>query len=164
MKCLLVCLCSQSLSLKCRWLDQKFKETNAICLGLLHIMGGDFTEEMRNIPAFPEGLYTQTSNAAGDDKAWFMLQVLEEILELFNEDLDSVTWEEIRLEHFLSVLDTQKEGLKSCIVTKKKKSKKLQMYFKRLENHILKEMGYSAKAWELIRKVVRRHLNRLDVI
>lgn len=44
-----------------------------------------------------------------------MLQVLEEIMELFNEDLDSVTWEEIRLEHFLSVLDTQKEGLKSCV-------------------------------------------------
>ncbi|MED6253370.1 hypothetical protein ATANTOWER_027769, partial [Ataeniobius toweri] len=44
----------------------------------------------------------------------------------------------------------------------KKKNTKLHLYFKRLSNEILKKMGHSAEAWELIRKEIKDHLIRAD--
>ncbi|KAM3592259.1 uncharacterized protein V6R79_015601 [Siganus canaliculatus] len=46
----------------------------------------------------------------------------------------------------------------------KKKNKKLHMHFKGLSNRILKEMGHSAEAWELIREQIEFHLMRIDLL
>lgn len=49
-----------------------------------------------------------------DDTIWFILQTLDKIAELFDGELDSV-WNEKKVEIFLSVLNSQSDGLQSCV-------------------------------------------------
>ncbi|KAM4624577.1 interferon phi 4 [Polymixia lowei] len=136
--CFFLTLHNEDLSLSCRWMDHKFRQFSKSSLDLLDMMPMD--------------------------QLGFIVQTLEEIIDLFNEDLDHVTWEESRLDNFLNVLSQQMDGMRSCIVTQKKKSKKLHMYFKRLSRQVLERMDHSAEAWEQIRKEIRKHLCRVDLL
>uniref|UniRef100_A0A4W5K8V7 Uncharacterized protein n=1 Tax=Hucho hucho TaxID=62062 RepID=A0A4W5K8V7_9TELE len=146
-----------------RWMDDhKFIQHSETLMNLLNIMGGEFTTDSVDIP-FPEDLYKQAEYLPTDDTVWFILQTLDKIAELFDGELDSV-WDEKKVEIFLNVLTSQSDGLQSCVTAQKKKNNNLQMYFKRLNNHVLKRMAYSAHAWELVRKEVRTHLLRLVLL
>ncbi|XP_035603508.1 interferon phi 4 isoform X1 [Oncorhynchus keta] len=160
--CLLLTLCN-GFSVGCRWMDDhKFLQHSETLMNLLNIMGGEFTTDSVDIP-FPEDLYEQAEHLPTDDTIWFILQTLDKIAELFDGELHSV-WDEKKVEIFLNVLTSQSDGLQSCVRAQKKNSKNLQMYFKRLNNHVLKRMAYSAHAWELVRKEVRTHLRRLVLL
>ncbi|KAM9336939.1 interferon a3-like [Symphorus nematophorus] len=170
---LLVCLLSASLysaasSLSCSWMDHKFSQHSVESLDLLDTMANNSTNttedaEAEDTVTFPNELYNQASTASTEDKLSFTVQVLNEMTVLFEEDHSSASWEENTMDNFVNVVTRQADGLLSCIGSHgRKKNKKLQMYFKRLSSHILKKMGHSAAAWELIRKEIRIHLMRAD--
>uniref|UniRef100_A0A668ADP1 Interferon a3-like n=1 Tax=Myripristis murdjan TaxID=586833 RepID=A0A668ADP1_9TELE len=128
--CLCLTLCGQGLSLGCRWMDHKFSQQSKSALDELRTMGGNYTQNSSGVD-FPTGLYEQA-----EDRLNFMAQVLEEVVHLFEEDWDSMPWPETTVNNFLSVVNQQEEGVRSCIVNQGKKSKKLHMYFKRLSRHL----------------------------
>ncbi|XP_029934219.1 interferon phi 4 [Myripristis murdjan] len=161
--CLCLTLCGQGLSLGCRWMDHKFSQQSKSALDELRTMGGNYTQNSSGVD-FPTGLYEQASQASAEDRLNFMAQVLEEVVHLFEEDWDSMPWPETTVNNFLSVVNQQEEGVRSCIVNQGKKSKKLHMYFKRLSRHVLKDMGHSSEAWELMRKEIEAHLLRIDIL
>ncbi|KAM6896958.1 interferon a3-like [Xenentodon cancila] len=165
--CLLLCLYSPDSSLGCRWANHKFRQYSENSLDLLEMMVNNSTntteDAEENTVAFPHHLYNQASTASADDKLAFTVQVLKEVSALFEEDDSSSSWEERTVENFLNVVNRQADELHSCIRSPgHKKNTKLHMYFKRLTNHILKKMGHSAAAWELIRQEIKAHLLRAD--
>ncbi|XP_035469301.1 interferon a3-like [Scophthalmus maximus] len=168
---LFVCLClglySAGSALSCRWMDHKFRQYSENSLDLLRTMAHNSTNsteeaEVEETVAFPNDLYSQASKASAEDRLGFTVQVLDEVVVLFEEDHSSASWEERGVENFLNVVTQLADGLRSCLKSHshKKKSKKLQMYFKRLSRHILERMNHSAESWELIRMEIQSHLLR----
>ncbi|KAM3591935.1 uncharacterized protein V6R79_009686 [Siganus canaliculatus] len=143
-------------SLSCKWMDDKFRDFSEKYLKLLHSMANNSTNSTEDSETFPEELYSRAFNAS----------ILTETVVLFEEDRSSASWEEKTMDKFLMDVTRQAEGLCSCIGSHghKKKNKKLHMHFKGLSNRILKEMGHSAEAWELIRKQIETHLMRVDLL
>ncbi|XP_030610770.1 interferon a3-like [Archocentrus centrarchus] len=162
--CLFLGLFSAGSSLSCRWMDHKFKQHNEETLNLLDAMANNSTNstELEDTVVFPNHLYRQASKASAEEKLAFTAQILEEVAALFEEDHSSASWEESTVRNLLNIVNKQAEELRSCIGSHKKKNKKLRMYFKRLSHHILKQMGHSAEAWELIRKETKDHLMRAE--
>uniref|UniRef100_A0A8D3C6U8 Interferon a3-like n=1 Tax=Scophthalmus maximus TaxID=52904 RepID=A0A8D3C6U8_SCOMX len=149
-------------ALSCRWMDHKFRQYSENSLDLLRTMAHNSTNsteeaEVEETVAFPNDLYSQASKASAEDRLGFTVQVLDEVVVLFEEDHSSASWEERGVENFLNVVTQLADGLRSCVRSHshKKKSKKLQMYFKRLSRHIL-----DAESWELIRMEIQSHLLR----
>uniref|UniRef100_A0A3Q1HPD8 Uncharacterized protein n=1 Tax=Anabas testudineus TaxID=64144 RepID=A0A3Q1HPD8_ANATE len=156
--CLFVALYTSGSSLRCRWMDHKFRQCSENSLNLLETMANNSTNTTEDAEVtFPKDLYSQASKASAEDKLVFTVQVLEEVSVLFEEDHSSASWEKSTVEHFLSVVTRQAEGLRSCIGSHKK-NKKLHMYFKRLSRHVLE----GKVTWELIRKEIQTHLLRID--
>ncbi|XP_034425782.1 interferon a3-like [Hippoglossus hippoglossus] len=154
-------------ALSCRWMDQKFKQLSENSLDLLEMMAHNSTNSTEDVEvSFPEDLYSQKSKASDEDKLALTVQVLEEVVLLFEEDHRAASWGERRLDDFLNVMSRQADGLRSCIVSHihKKKNKKLRMYFKRLSRHLLHRLDYTAESWELIRKQIESHLMRSDLL
>ncbi|XP_040885106.1 interferon a3-like [Toxotes jaculatrix] len=166
--CLFLGLCSAGSSLSCRWMDHKFRQYSENSLDLLNTMANNSTNttedaEVEDTVAFPNNLYSQASEASAKDKLGFTVQVLEEMVTLFEQDHSSASWEESTLDNFLNIVTQQADGLRSCIGSHShKKNKKLHMYFKRLSQHVLEQKSRSAEAWELIRKEIKSHLIRAD--
>nr|CAT03224.1 interferon [Sparus aurata] len=166
--CLSLSLYSAGSSLSCRWItDGKFRQHSENYLELLDTMANNSTnstedDEVKN--TFPDHLYSQASKASAEDKLAFTAQVLNETSVLFEEDHSSASWEENTVENFVNVVTQQADELRSCIGSHghKKKNKKPHMYFQRLSSHVLKRMGHSAEAWELIRGEVKVHLMRAN--
>ncbi|XP_055360630.1 interferon a3-like [Betta splendens] len=162
--CLLAAAFSTGSSLRCKWMDHKFRQCSENCLNLLETMANNSTNTTGHAAVtFPTDLYSQASKASAEDKVGFTVQVLEEVVVLFEEDHSSASWEQVTVENFLSVVTRQAEGLRSCTGSHKK-NKKLQMYFKRLSRHVLEQMDHSAESWELIRKQIKTHLMRTDLL
>ncbi|XP_035997592.1 interferon a3-like [Fundulus heteroclitus] len=162
----LFCACSP---LSCRWMDHKFRQYSENALNLLDVMannGTNSTEDGEQThEAFPYHLYSQASKASAEGKLSFTVHILREVSALFEEDYSSSSWQEITVEHFLNVVNKQADELHSCIGAPghmKKRNTKLHLYFKRLSNEILKQMGHSAESWELIRREIKVHLIRAD--
>uniref|UniRef100_A0AAZ1Y0E0 Uncharacterized protein n=1 Tax=Oreochromis aureus TaxID=47969 RepID=A0AAZ1Y0E0_OREAU len=148
--CLFLALSTEGSSLSCRWMDHKFRQHNEETLNLLDTMVSNYFTLVT--VAFPNHLYRQA-----EDKLVFTVQVLEEVAALFEEDHSSASWEDGTVRNFLNIVNKQAKELHSCV-----SSLSLHMYFKRLSHHILKEMGHSAEAWEVIRKETKAHLMRAE--
>nr|QPF15786.1 Ifn1a protein [Chaunax abei] len=167
-----VCLClglySAGAFPSCRWMDHRFRLYSENSLGLLDMMASNSTNTtedaaVEDTVVFPNNLYSQASNSSAEDKLGFTVQILEETSALFEEDHSSASWEENTMENFINIVTRQADGLRSCIGRHgHKKNKKLQKYFKRLSSHVLKTMGHSAEAWELIRKEIKTHLMKAN--
>uniref|UniRef100_A0A668U0S0 Interferon n=1 Tax=Oreochromis aureus TaxID=47969 RepID=A0A668U0S0_OREAU len=157
--CLFLALSTEGSSLSCRWMDHKFRQHNEETLNLLDTMAKNVTNttEVEVTVAFPNHLYRQVSKSSAEDKLAFTVQVLEEVAVLFEEDHSSASWEHSTVRNFLNIVNKQAKELHSCV-----SSLSLHMYFKRLSHHILKEMGHSAEAWEVIRKETKAHLMRAE--
>uniref|UniRef100_A0A3P8RAU3 Uncharacterized protein n=2 Tax=Astatotilapia calliptera TaxID=8154 RepID=A0A3P8RAU3_ASTCA len=148
--CLFLTLSTESSSLSCRWMDHKFRQHNEETLNLLDTMVSVLI-----------GLYLIFFFFQAEDKLAFTVQILEEVAALFEEDHSSASWEDSTVRNLLNIVNKQAEELHSC-VSSLSKTTKLHMYFKRLSHHILKEMGHSAEAWEVIRKETKAHLMRAE--
>ncbi|XP_033975680.1 interferon a3-like [Trematomus bernacchii] len=168
--CLSLSLWTSASSLSCRWMQHKFQQFSKNSLVLIDSMGNNSTNTTNTTVdarvGFPNHLYNQASKASAEDKLSFTVQILEEMVVLFEEDNSKASWEEIREENFLQVVTQVADGLRSCIGSHsyKRKNKKIQMYFKRLSSHVLEQMDNSAQAWELIRKEMKTHLVRADLL
>uniref|UniRef100_A0A3Q1HPS8 Uncharacterized protein n=1 Tax=Anabas testudineus TaxID=64144 RepID=A0A3Q1HPS8_ANATE len=164
--CLFVALYTSGSSLRCRWMDHKFRQCSENSLNLLETMANNSTNTTEDAEVtFPKDLYSQASKASAEDKLVFTVQVLEEVSVLFEEDHSSASWEKSTVEHFLSVV-TRQMDLKMIFplffqIGSHKKNKKLHMYFKRLSRTRPGGKGHAA-AWELIRKEIQTHLLRID--
>uniref|UniRef100_A0A3Q3X9D9 Uncharacterized protein n=1 Tax=Mola mola TaxID=94237 RepID=A0A3Q3X9D9_MOLML len=167
--CLSLSVCTEGSPLGCRWMDHRFTQYSQVCLDLLDAMAQNSTNSSteateEDTVAFPSELYSQASEAPAEDKLAFAVQVLNEMAALFQEDHSAASWEEKTGDRFVNIITQQAHSLRSCIGSRshKKKNKRLHVYFKRLSELVLKEMGYSADAWELIRKEIRTHLMKAD--
>ncbi|XP_029132646.2 interferon a3-like [Labrus bergylta] len=172
----ILCVCvflgvfSAGSPLSCKWMDHKFRQFSKTSLDLLDTMAHNSTNstedaEVKHTVSFPHELYSQADKAAAADKLSFTVQVLNEMETLLNKNHSSASWEEKTVDSFLGVVSRQADGLHSCIRSHghKKHNKKLHMSFKRL-SHVLEQMGHSAEAWELIRKEIKTHLMRADLL
>uniref|UniRef100_A0A7N6B266 Uncharacterized protein n=1 Tax=Anabas testudineus TaxID=64144 RepID=A0A7N6B266_ANATE len=150
--CLFVALYTSGSSLRCRWMDHKFRQCSENSLNLLETMANNSTNTTEDAEVtFPKDLYSQFLFNA-EDKLVFTVQVLEEVSVLFEEDHSSASWEKSTVEHFLSVVTRQAEGLRSCVMD-------LKMIFPLCSS---RSGDHSAAAWELIRKEIQTHLLRID--
>ncbi|CAI5658275.1 unnamed protein product [Oreochromis niloticus] len=150
--CLFLGMYSTGSSLSCKWIvkhpgntKSQFSLYNKIALDFLDMMA--------------------------EDKLAFTVQILKELLALFEEDHSSASWEENTVENFLNIVDKQTEELHSCIGSHSNTTQKGQQlsfrrekYFKRLLNKILKKNGYSAEAWEKIRNITQAHLRQCEFL
>ncbi|XP_076007876.1 interferon phi 4 [Genypterus blacodes] len=167
--CLCLCLDVDGLPLGCRWLQHKFREHSVKSITLLETMANSTntnTTQDADVP-FPDELYPHPSEASVEDKLWFIVQLLDKVSELLSVDQSSDTiwpWQKSTVDDFLVVMHGQTRGLSPCVDSSKKKNKKLHHYFKKLTSHILEKMSYSAEAWELIRKELRIHLLRVELL
>ncbi|KAI9541156.1 hypothetical protein NQZ68_032939 [Dissostichus eleginoides] len=164
--CLSLSLWTAGSSLSCRWMQHKFQQFSKNSLDLIDSMANNSTNTTVDAGVgFPNHLYNQASKASAEDKLSFTVQILEEMVVLFEEDNSKASWEEIREENFLQVVTQVADGLRSCIGSHShRKNKKIQMYFKRLSSHVLEQMDNSAEAWELIRKEMKTHLVKADLL
>ncbi|XP_068161553.1 interferon a3-like [Antennarius striatus] len=168
--CLSLSLYCEGAFQSCRWIDNRFKQCSEKSLALLDSMARNSTNPTEDAAAedtvaFPNNLYHQASNASAEDKINFLVQMLNQTSALFEEDQSTASWKENTAENLINILTRQADGLRACFGSHgHKNNKKLNMYFKRLSSHILKKMGYSAEAWELIRKEIKTHLMRADLL
>ncbi|KAG7459661.1 hypothetical protein MATL_G00213050 [Megalops atlanticus] len=112
----------------------------------------------------PNPLYRRVSKAQVEDKITFLSETFDQIIKLFNGNLDAMAWNKQKLDHFLAVLDRQSRELKTCVPSSRKYEKRLTRYFSKLKKDVLKQRNFDSPSWELVRKEVRRHLQRLDLI
>ncbi|XP_070847197.1 interferon a3-like [Chaetodon trifascialis] len=168
--CLALGVLSAASPLRCRWVtEEKFKEHSKNYLKQLNMMASNSTNttgaaSAEDTVAFPDALYSQASEAADEDKLAFAVQILEGVAALFEEDHSSASWEEVTMETFVNVVTQQADSLRSCLGSHNPKNMKLQRYFTRLSRSVLKKLGHSAEAWELIREQVKRHLMSTDLL
>ncbi|XP_035380977.1 interferon a3-like [Electrophorus electricus] len=105
-----------------------------------------------------------------ENQVRFLAEVTEQITELFNVNLDSAKWDSGALDNFLNILNTRMlNELKNCAASYRETKEQrhtnmtLKKHFRKLKR-ILKKANYSADSWEQIRRLVRNHLTRMDII
>ncbi|XP_029583227.1 interferon a3-like isoform X2 [Salmo trutta] len=153
----------QSVCHCCDWIRHHYGHLSSEYLSLLDQMGGDITKQ--NAPVFfPTSLYRHIDDAEVEDKVRFLKDTIYQIINLFDGNMKSVTWDKKNLDDFLNILERQLENLNSCVSPAMKPERRLKRYFKKLNKNVLRKMNYSAQAWELIRKETKRHLQRLDIL
>ncbi|XP_063749285.1 interferon a3-like [Eleginops maclovinus] len=165
--CLSLSLCAAGSSVSCKWMQHKFQQFSKNSLDLIDSMANNSTNTTEGAGVdFPNHLYNVASKASAEDKLRFTVQILEEMVVLFDEDKNNASWVKNTEENFLQIVTQLADGLRSCIGnhSHKKKNRKIQMYFKRLTSHVLEPKDHSAEAWELIRREMKTHLVRADLL
>ncbi|XP_026063378.1 interferon a3 isoform X1 [Carassius auratus] len=158
----------QSQCSACRWLD-RYGTVSAESLTLLREMSGQYHENVW--VDFPGTLYNLTEKAEVEDQVRFFVLTLDHIINLMDdsEHMNSAQWNLTKVKYFLEVLQRQSSELKECVVQYQKPLKKesyeigIKRHFRTLKK-ILKKEKYSAHAWEQIRRAVRSHLQRMEII
>uniref|UniRef100_A0A665WE14 Interferon a3-like n=1 Tax=Echeneis naucrates TaxID=173247 RepID=A0A665WE14_ECHNA len=158
--CLFVALYSAGSSLRCNWMDHKFRQYSENCLDLVDSMAHNSDNsiedavEAENIVAFPNDLYSLAFRASAEDKIGFVVQTLDEVVELFEEDHSSASWEDKPLRDLLNIVTQQAEGLRSCVIC-------FSVY---QTNYSLKDLWIFLMTMSLclIRREIKAHLMRAD--
>ncbi|XP_024659340.2 interferon a3-like [Maylandia zebra] len=167
--CLFLGMYSTGSLLGCKWIvndrddiKHQFHVYNKRALGFLDMMITNTTKdaEIEHTVAFPNQLYHQKSKATDEDKLAFIVQILKELFALVEKDRSSAPWEKNTVENFLSIVDKMAEELNSCVGSHSNTTQLT--HFTSLSNEILKANGYSAEAWETIRKEAKAHLMRAE--
>ncbi|XP_071029768.1 interferon a3-like [Oncorhynchus clarkii lewisi] len=153
----------QSVCHCCDWIRHHYGHLSAEYLSLLDQMVRDITKQ--NAPVFsPTSLYRPIDDAEFEDQVRFLNETIYQITKLFDGNIKAVTWDKKNLDDFLNILERQFEDLNFCVSPAKKPERRLKRYFRKLNRKVLRKMNYSPQSWELIRKVTKRHLQRLDMI
>ncbi|KAI4892033.1 hypothetical protein NFI96_028247 [Prochilodus magdalenae] len=161
--CLCLVFCSiPSLCYGCDWIANHYRIISRQSLSILRKMDGETDPVIRS---FPERLYEEIEDKGKvADQVWFLAEVTEQIVKLFD---DAEKWDTPELDNLQNILETrQLVQLKLCAeaypVTRKRPSK-LRRHFRMLKK-ILKNADYSKESWQQIRAVVKTHLMRMDII
>ncbi|XP_028332655.1 interferon a3-like [Gouania willdenowi] len=166
--CVILCaLCvSSGFTLRCPWIDQKFKQYSEETVKLLDNMVKNSTNTSIELDlAFPHHMYERASKAPAEEKLGFLVQVLNEVFALFEEDHTDAHWDEKKVNDFLNVLSRQAAELNACVTARSHmKHKNLHHYFQRLSSNVLELKNHSSEAWEITRKEVKVHLLNVDLV
>ncbi|XP_034566443.1 interferon a3-like [Notolabrus celidotus] len=101
-------------ALCCDWV-RHFGRLNGESLNLIQNMGGPLTEQQSPVP-FPYRLYEHIHKEKVEAQLVFIRDSLIMISDLYDHDnLTSVTWNNITMEHFLSNIHRQTVELNSCV-------------------------------------------------
>uniref|UniRef100_A0A8C9V7A8 Interferon a3-like n=1 Tax=Scleropages formosus TaxID=113540 RepID=A0A8C9V7A8_SCLFO len=141
------------------WIQHRYGILSRETLSYLDSMGGEYSNATVPVP-FPSSIY-KTARIA-PERLSFLSEMIHKIKKLFNDNLEAVTWKRAELERFQDALYRQSHELHACV--SHAVNEMLRVYFKKLHKEILKGMNYSSHSWELIRKVVRQHLQRLELL
>ncbi|XP_043091469.1 interferon phi 1 [Puntigrus tetrazona] len=156
----------QSQCSACRWLG-RYRILSAESLRLLGEMGGQYPENIKI--HIPRRLYNLMDKAEVEDQLRFIVSTLDHIIKLMDasQHMDSVQWNPKTVAYFLKDLHRQSSELKECVSLKPPQKvsheKRINRHFRILKK-MLKKEKYSAEAWEQIRRAVRSHLQRMDII
>ncbi|KAF3853881.1 hypothetical protein F7725_014569, partial [Dissostichus mawsoni] len=152
--CLSLSLWTAGSSLSCRWMQHKFQQFSKNSLDLIDTMANNSTNTTVDAGVgFPYRLYKKAFHASAEDRLHFLVQILKEMVVLFEEDTSKASWEENTEE-----TSSSRNKAFAHIGTHKKENRNLHRYFQRLSSHVLKKMDHSAEAWELIRNKMKSHL------
>ncbi|XP_053719337.1 interferon a3-like [Synchiropus splendidus] len=157
--CLILSLCAAAASsLSCRWMDHKFKDYNTNAIKLLNQMAYNSTNMTdtlvdMDIVSMHQILYVQSAKASVEERLRFIVHMVEEVTTLFKGDTSGASWEPQKQDDFLNIINQQASGLRTCLTTTRK-SKKLQLFFKKLSDFIQKN-GHTAMSWELVRREIK---------
>ncbi|CAL8272964.1 unnamed protein product [Lota lota] len=162
----------------CDWL-RLYGDLSNDSMSLLDQMGGAMTDQECPV-LFPESSYRHIQKAKVEEKLEFIGDSLMQIIQLYNGNLSSVSWDQNKTELFLITMDRQAREINSCAMANKQKAqrtarqtdsqaetqthKRLAHYYKKLLRVTVHRMGGSAASWELIRKESKKHLERLDLL
>uniref|UniRef100_A0AAY5EPQ3 Uncharacterized protein n=1 Tax=Electrophorus electricus TaxID=8005 RepID=A0AAY5EPQ3_ELEEL len=155
----LVFYSAQSPCTACTWITSQYRILSRECLSQLQKM------VIKN-PKKSERIFHNFKKFKTENQVRFLAEVTEQITELFNVNLDSAKWDSGALDNFLNILNTRMlNELKNCVSTKEQRhtNMTLKKHFRKLKR-ILKKANYSADSWEQIRRLVRNHLTRMDII
>nr|QYB23507.1 interferon a1 [Scleropages formosus] len=144
------------------WIQHRYGILSRETLSYLDRMGGEYSNATVPVP-FPSSIYRTALTAPMQERLSFLSEMIHKIKKLFNDNLEAVTWKRAELERFQDALYRQSHELHACM-SSGSKNEMLRVYFKKLHKEILKGMNYSSHSWELIRKVVRQHLQRLELL
>uniref|UniRef100_A0A674DBJ4 Interferon a3-like n=2 Tax=Salmo trutta TaxID=8032 RepID=A0A674DBJ4_SALTR len=138
--CICLIICSmQSVCHCCDWIRHHYGHLSSEYLSLLDQMGGDITKQ--NAPVFfPTSLYRHIDDAEFEDKVRFLKDTIYQIINLFDGNMKSVTWDKKNLDDFLNILERQLENLNSCVSPAMKPERRLKRYFKKLNKNVLRKM------------------------
>uniref|UniRef100_A0A671V4I4 Interferon a3-like n=1 Tax=Sparus aurata TaxID=8175 RepID=A0A671V4I4_SPAAU len=126
--------------------------------------GGQLTDQQSPVP-FPDKLYRRIRMNKVESQLVFIRDSLELISDLYHHDnLSSATWDSVKTEHFLTVIDRQIDGLNTCVSRQMDGYSRLRKYYRRLETCTVYRTGGSTASWELIRKETKLHLERLYLL
>ncbi|CAJ1075517.1 interferon phi 1 [Xyrichtys novacula] len=147
----------------CDWL-RHFGRLNGESLKFIQTMGGPLTKEKSPVP-FPYRLYTRLQKEPVESQLVFIRDSLKMISNLYhNDNLTSVTWDKMKMEHFLSSLHRQKVEFNHCVSDGTRVPRKLRQYYRRLARCTVDRTGGSVASWELIRKETKNHLDQLELL
>nr|QYB23508.1 interferon a2 [Scleropages formosus] len=147
----------------CSWIERGFGSRSKELQSLIARMGGDVIRQKLPV-RFPDRMYEKVQKAPMEERIAFLSEGISNIKDLFDKNLDAVTWDRTQLEHFQVVLYRQWTELRSCVRSPTKYGKRLKKHFKKLRKKVLHNMNYNLQSWELIRKAILRHLERLDLL
>uniref|UniRef100_A0AAY5EVH0 Uncharacterized protein n=1 Tax=Electrophorus electricus TaxID=8005 RepID=A0AAY5EVH0_ELEEL len=156
----LVFYSAQSPCTACTWITSQYRILSRECLSQLQKMVRHQLQKTFNLASSPRAPHNT------ENQVRFLAEVTEQITELFNVNLDSAKWDSGALDNFLNILNTRMlNELKNCVSTKEQRhtNMTLKKHFRKLKR-ILKKANYSADSWEQIRRLVRNHLTRMDII
>uniref|UniRef100_A0A8C5N6V2 Interferon a3-like n=1 Tax=Gouania willdenowi TaxID=441366 RepID=A0A8C5N6V2_GOUWI len=159
--CVILCaLCvSSGFTLRCPWIDQKFKQYSEETVKLLDNMVKNSTNTSIELDlAFPHHMYERASKAPAEEKLGFLVQVLNEVFALFEEDHTDAHWDEKKVNDFLNVLSRQAAELNACVSI----STEINNHQPHRETHSATKAG--SEAWEITRKEVKVHLLNVDLV
>ncbi|XP_067088860.1 interferon a3-like [Osmerus mordax] len=120
------------------------------------------------LPNFLSKQHNQALHLKAEDKLVFIWHALNGIERLFSSGSSNATrWAQRDVDEFMNYLFRQNTQVHQCLKAMRPTSnavnKKMKLHF-RLMKKSLKNQGYSASAWEEVRRVVLAHLLRLDVL
>uniref|UniRef100_A0A8C9S861 Uncharacterized protein n=1 Tax=Scleropages formosus TaxID=113540 RepID=A0A8C9S861_SCLFO len=136
------------------WIQHRYGILSRETLSYLDSMGGEYSNATVPVP-FPSSIYKTARIAPvghSIERLSFLSEMIHKIKKLFNDNLEAVTWKRAELERFQDALYRQSHELHACV------------------SHALEKLNpvifqnYSSHSWELIRKVVRQHLQRLELL
>ncbi|XP_072524067.1 interferon phi 4 [Salminus brasiliensis] len=161
--CLVLALGGASSASGCRWISHKFGELHGQYLTLLREMGAGLSaggEEACIFDSEWHKWFLHHRHSQPQKQVWLVIETLEQISALLNE-ADPVSWSEDQLGDFLSTLERQTEGLRSCMSVRMRRSKRLPLYFNQLKV-LAQSATDQVSAWEQIRRELLKVLSLLE--
>uniref|UniRef100_A0A8C9WAH9 Uncharacterized protein n=1 Tax=Scleropages formosus TaxID=113540 RepID=A0A8C9WAH9_SCLFO len=134
------------------WIQHRYGILSRETLSYLDSMGGEYSNATVPVP-FPSSIY----RTALTERLSFLSEMIHKINQLFNDNLEAVTWKRAELERFQDVLYRQSHELHACV---SRKTLKVSLF---KSNPVIFQ-NYSSESWELIRKATRQHLQRLELV